>query len=154
MQAAPEGFREAVIRAAGTAFQGVPSSVREDLGYGSLVQLLQKLKGPPPPLPAAVLGEPTPVPQEAPTALLPLLPAPSELVRQLPLICANPDCWKPLIALALQPPAGAALCPLQLCGRCGAAAYCSRACQTAHWRQGHKEACAELRELGVHTLMS
>ncbi|PNH05236.1 hypothetical protein TSOC_008516 [Tetrabaena socialis] len=33
---------------------------------------------------------------------------------------------------------------LQVCGRCGAAWYCCRACQLSHWRLGgHKEACAD-----------
>jgi hypothetical protein len=27
------------------------------------------------------------------------------------------------------------------CGSCGRAAYCSRACQTAHWKAGHKRDC-------------
>jgi hypothetical protein len=30
---------------------------------------------------------------------------------------------------------------LQQCSRCKAVAYCSRDCQVAHWRAGHKEAC-------------
>ncbi|PNH03742.1 hypothetical protein TSOC_010174 [Tetrabaena socialis] len=33
---------------------------------------------------------------------------------------------------------------LQSCGKCAAAAYCCRACQVAHWRAGHREACALL----------
>ncbi|PNH10025.1 hypothetical protein TSOC_003272 [Tetrabaena socialis] len=35
---------------------------------------------------------------------------------------------------------------LQSCGKCAAAAYCGRACQAAHWRAGHREACALLRK--------
>ncbi|PNH11762.1 hypothetical protein TSOC_001361 [Tetrabaena socialis] len=31
--------------------------------------------------------------------------------------------------------------PLQGCGGCGRAAYCSRVCQLAHWRTGHKALC-------------
>ena len=27
------------------------------------------------------------------------------------------------------------------CGRCGKVHYCSRACQVAHWRAGHKQEC-------------
>jgi hypothetical protein len=30
---------------------------------------------------------------------------------------------------------------LARCARCGAAWYCGAACQRAHWRAGHKEAC-------------
>eukprot|EP00198_Chlamydomonas_reinhardtii_P001808 XP_001691144.1 chlamydomonas-specific family protein [Chlamydomonas reinhardtii] len=34
--------------------------------------------------------------------------------------------------------------PLKACGGCGGAAvYCCRACQVAHWRAGHKEACGQ-----------
>ncbi|PNH02338.1 hypothetical protein TSOC_011693 [Tetrabaena socialis] len=33
---------------------------------------------------------------------------------------------------------------LQSCAKCAAAAYCCRACQVAHWRAGHREACALL----------
>jgi MYND finger len=30
---------------------------------------------------------------------------------------------------------------LQMCARCGLVHYCSAACQHAHWRHGHREAC-------------
>jgi hypothetical protein len=30
---------------------------------------------------------------------------------------------------------------LQACAKCGGARYCGRACQVAHWKAGHKEAC-------------
>ncbi len=30
---------------------------------------------------------------------------------------------------------------LKACGRCGAAWYCCRECQVAHWREGHKAVC-------------
>ncbi|PNH10029.1 hypothetical protein TSOC_003276 [Tetrabaena socialis] len=33
---------------------------------------------------------------------------------------------------------------LQSCSKCAATAYCCRACQVAHWRGGHREACALL----------
>ncbi|PNH07473.1 Trafficking protein particle complex subunit 8 [Tetrabaena socialis] len=31
---------------------------------------------------------------------------------------------------------------LHACGRCGAAWYCCRECQLAHWRDGHREVCS------------
>ena len=106
-------------------------------------------------LPASYVADAGPPPALLPpsaTALLPLLLAPSELARRLAL-CANPDCWMPLMALAqkqgqqqLLQAVSAALPPLQCCGRCGTVAYCSRACQTAHW-QDHKEACGVLCQL-------
>ncbi|KAG2499424.1 hypothetical protein HYH03_002371 [Edaphochlamys debaryana] len=33
-----------------------------------------------------------------------------------------------------------------LCGRCRSVWYCSRACQAAHWRAGHKAECSRLAE--------
>jgi hypothetical protein len=27
------------------------------------------------------------------------------------------------------------------CSRCGAVRYCTRACQVAHWKAGHKREC-------------
>ncbi|KAG2431543.1 hypothetical protein HXX76_009557 [Chlamydomonas incerta] len=38
--------------------------------------------------------------------------------------------------------------PLQACGSCKAVRYCGRACQAAHWRAGHKEACGALKGKG------
>jgi hypothetical protein len=32
---------------------------------------------------------------------------------------------------------------LKQCSWCKAVAYCSRDCQVAHWKAGHKEACQE-----------
>ncbi|PNH02376.1 hypothetical protein TSOC_011650, partial [Tetrabaena socialis] len=32
--------------------------------------------------------------------------------------------------------------PLRACGRCGGAWYCRKECLAAHWRTGHREACA------------
>ena len=34
---------------------------------------------------------------------------------------------------------------LQVCGKCNVASYCSRDCQVAAWKQGHKPACKNLR---------
>jgi hypothetical protein len=31
---------------------------------------------------------------------------------------------------------------LQACARCGAAWYCCKECQVAHWKADHKQACA------------
>ncbi len=53
---------------------------------------------------------------------------------QLPRLCSNPAC------LDLRGESEAER-PLKACGGCGAAAYCCRECQVAHWRAGHKEAC-------------
>ena len=36
---------------------------------------------------------------------------------------------------------GVAASNLKACGRCGDAAYCSRECQIAHWKRGHKKKC-------------
>ena len=33
---------------------------------------------------------------------------------------------------------------LQVCGKCNVASYCSRECQVAAWRIGHKFACKSL----------
>lgn len=33
------------------------------------------------------------------------------------------------------------------CGRCGKLSFCSKACQVAHWRAGHKKECTP-RETG------
>ncbi|GLC43621.1 hypothetical protein PLESTM_001496700 [Pleodorina starrii] len=48
--------------------------------------------------------------------------------------CANPTC------LNLEGDSEAGL-RLAACGRCGAAWYCCRDCQTAHWRAGHRAEC-------------
>lgn len=32
--------------------------------------------------------------------------------------------------------------PFKRCSQCRAVAYCSRECQAAHWKKGHKKACA------------
>ena len=31
---------------------------------------------------------------------------------------------------------------VQMCGRCKRVKYCSRACQSKHWKAGHKAQCA------------
>ncbi|PNH09330.1 hypothetical protein TSOC_004054 [Tetrabaena socialis] len=49
--------------------------------------------------------------------------------------CANPACDN----LAGDSEAGL---PLRACGRCGGAWYCRKECLAAHWRSGHREACA------------
>ena len=59
------------------------------------------------------------------------------------LCCANPRCTN----LAGQ---SEAALPLSACGGCKAVRlpYCCVACQSAHWRAGHKEACDALKAAG------
>ncbi|KXZ49640.1 hypothetical protein GPECTOR_20g497 [Gonium pectorale] len=59
--------------------------------------------------------------------------------RRLLRTCANPNCAN----LDGDSEAGLRLTP---CAGCGEAAYCCRDCWTAHWRAGHRAACA--RRLG------
>ncbi|KAG2485810.1 hypothetical protein HYH03_015520 [Edaphochlamys debaryana] len=72
---------------------------------------------------------------EAAAALLPASPA---AARQVLGGCSNPDCAN------LEGDSDAGL-QLMRCGGCGGApgavAYCSRKCQAAHWKAGHKDAC-------------
>eukprot|EP00198_Chlamydomonas_reinhardtii_P011416 XP_001700753.1 predicted protein [Chlamydomonas reinhardtii] len=57
---------------------------------------------------------------------------------QLPRLCSNPAC------VVLKGDCEVEL-PLKACGGCGgAAAYCCRDCQVAHWRAGHKAACGKV----------
>jgi tetratricopeptide (TPR) repeat protein len=35
---------------------------------------------------------------------------------------------------------------MSLCGGCGMVSYCSKACQVAHWKDGHKVKCKEQRQ--------
>ncbi|GLC46744.1 hypothetical protein PLESTB_001358900 [Pleodorina starrii] len=62
------------------------------------------------------------------------LASPAEVEAVLP-TCANPNC------LNLEGDSEAGL-RLAACGRCGAAWYCCRDCQTAHWRAGHRAECS------------
>ncbi|PNH02212.1 Succinate dehydrogenase [ubiquinone] flavoprotein subunit, mitochondrial [Tetrabaena socialis] len=73
-------------------------------------------------------------PLDAVARVLP--PSPSE-ARALLRTCANPACDN----MAGDSEAGL---PLRTCGRCGGVWYCRRECSVAHWRSGHREACARL----------
>ncbi|KXZ49638.1 hypothetical protein GPECTOR_20g495 [Gonium pectorale] len=64
---------------------------------------------------------------------------PPAAARRLLRTCANPGCAN----LDGDSEAGLRLTP---CAGCGDAAYCCRDCWTAHWRAGHRAACA--RRLG------
>ncbi|GLC75242.1 hypothetical protein PLESTF_001612600 [Pleodorina starrii] len=66
-------------------------------------------------------------------AVLHALASPAEVEAVLR-TCANPAC------LNLEGDSEAGL-RLAACGRCGAAWYCCRDCQTAHWRMGHRAVC-------------
>ncbi|KAG2449508.1 hypothetical protein HYH02_005652 [Chlamydomonas schloesseri] len=57
---------------------------------------------------------------------------------QLPRLCSNPEC-------AMMDGECEAERPLRACGGgCGgAAAYCCRECQVAHWKAGHKQQCGK-----------
>ncbi|GFR41714.1 hypothetical protein Agub_g2464 [Astrephomene gubernaculifera] len=63
---------------------------------------------------------------------------PPHLVSGRARVCGNPRCTN----LAGD---GEAELPLQPCGKCGRVLYCSRDCQMAHARGGHKELCALVR---------
>ncbi|GLC37264.1 hypothetical protein PLESTB_001142300 [Pleodorina starrii] len=74
--------------------------------------------------------------------LLRALTTPEDARRRVLLLplpaCANPACTR------LEGDSEAAVA-LRACGGCGAVSYCCRECQTAHWRAGHKVACAVRR---------
>ena len=59
-----------------------------------------------------------------------------------PPTCTHTGCGQPLAAPG-QLPAGSVL---QLCAKCRLVAYCSKQCQTADWKRGHKKVCAARRE--------
>ncbi|PNH01846.1 hypothetical protein TSOC_012245 [Tetrabaena socialis] len=63
-----------------------------------------------------------------------LAPSPAD-ARAVLRTCANPACDN------LAGDSEAEL-PLRACGRCGGAWYCRKECLAAHWRSGHREACA------------
>ncbi|KXZ47160.1 hypothetical protein GPECTOR_37g166 [Gonium pectorale] len=65
------------------------------------------------------------------------MPPPAAACRLL-CTCANPGCAN----LEGDSEAGLRLTP---CAGCGEAAYCCRDCWTAHWRAGHRAACARRR---------
>ncbi|GLC50631.1 hypothetical protein PLESTB_000401300 [Pleodorina starrii] len=67
-------------------------------------------------------------------AVLRALASPAEVAAEVLRTCANPTC------LNLEGDSEAGL-RLAACGRCGAAWYCCRDCQTAHWRAGHRAEC-------------
>ncbi|GLC46879.1 hypothetical protein PLESTM_001937600 [Pleodorina starrii] len=82
-------------------------------------------------------GEEEPLPSEMRqwVAAAALLVPPGEVRAVLP-TCDYPDC----VNLEGDSEAGLRLAG---CGRCGGRVrYCSRGCQTAHWRAGHKAQCA------------
>ena len=33
--------------------------------------------------------------------------------------------------------------PQRRCSRCGSASYCSKECQRAHWKKGHRDQCCD-----------
>ncbi|KXZ47163.1 hypothetical protein GPECTOR_37g169 [Gonium pectorale] len=69
---------------------------------------------------------------------------PPAAARRLLRTCANPGCS------SLEGDSEAEL-RLTPCAGCGEAAYCCRDCWTAHWRAGHRAACARRRLEGAGT---
>ncbi|GLC43630.1 hypothetical protein PLESTF_001613800 [Pleodorina starrii] len=63
------------------------------------------------------------------------LASPAEVAAEVLRTCTNPFC------VNLEGDSEAGL-RLAACGRCGAAWYCCRGCQTAHWRTGHRAECS------------
>ena len=43
---------------------------------------------------------------------------------------------------------------LKACNRCKATHYCGRACQTAHWKAGHKQFCLTIEERALPTVQA
>ncbi len=74
-----------------------------------------------------------------PCALPPLLALPPSPQGALPRlrVCGNPRCGN-----FTERSEGAL--PLKQCGGCRAVRYCGKACQEAHWREGHKAECKAL----------
>ena len=62
-----------------------------------------------------------------------------------PPTCTHTGCGQPLAAPG-QLPAGSVL---QLCAKCRLVAYCSKQCQTADWKRGHKKLCGTRRAGGA-----
>ncbi|KXZ47158.1 hypothetical protein GPECTOR_37g164 [Gonium pectorale] len=82
-------------------------------------------------------GVPEPAEDPALRRLASVMPPPAA-ARRLLRTCANPGCAN----LEGDSEAGLRLTP---CAGCGEAAYCCRDCWTAHWRAGHRAACARRR---------
>ena len=59
--------------------------------------------------------------------------------------CAHAGCGQPLAAPG-QLPSGSVL---KLCTKCRLVAYCSKECQTADWKRGHKKVCGTRRVGGA-----
>ena len=62
--------------------------------------------------------------------------AAASTARRSQVQCAGPGCPRKLQADGT---------PLDQCGGCKRCYYCSKACQAAHWKAGHKAECKELR---------
>ncbi|KXZ47164.1 hypothetical protein GPECTOR_37g170 [Gonium pectorale] len=86
---------------------------------------------------AARVLEPQPAVGPALRRLASAMPPPAAALRLLR-TCANPGCS------SLEGDSEAELL-LTPCAGCGEAAYCCRDCWTAHWRAGHRAACARRR---------
>ena len=62
-----------------------------------------------------------------------MIPIPDEIKKQLKLYsCFNPSCHKTRQLHEEK---------YKKCARCRQAWYCSVACQTIHWKHGHKDEC-------------
>ena len=47
---------------------------------------------------------------------------------------------------ALEPCGAELTAPVLQCSACARVGYCSRACQLAHWKAGHRNECAQLQQ--------